>query len=221
MKTRNGFVSNSSSCSYVVDLGREVNSTDDLKEILNKDFWKDVKRFNKYFDEKVHTDLKNWMTFDRICELIYKLIHIENPHRNGKWILEDFLDYTPDSIPTYPQFRASYLRKKKHSHEKEFLDSEYIDDYMYAEERIWEEFNRLYRNVRNKMRIQDILENPVNLAFFSFGNESEYFGYGDEGEKEPRDDWSDEEIHMIYELRNDDLARILFKGLNWARKDYS
>lgn len=221
MKVRNGFVSNSSSCSYVVEFGKKIDSVEELKEVLNKDFWKDVKKFNKFFSEKIYADMKDWMTYDRICELIYKLMQVKDPNHNGKRIIDDFLDYAPSSLPTYPEFRASYLKNKENKYDREMIKSEYIDNYFYVEERIWQEFKRYYRNLVNRLNIEDLIKNQVELAYFSFGNESEYFGYDDWDEKEPREDWTNEENQFISELRNDDMARILFKNQKWARQDYS
>ena len=77
------------------------------------------------------------------------------------------------------------------------------------------------RQAESELDIEELIKNQVELVYFSFGNESEYFGYNDWDEKEPRENLTHEENQFISELRNDDMARILFKNQKWARQDYS
>ena len=215
MKIRNGFVSNSSSCSYVVDFGTKITSPEDLEKVLNKNFWKHSDSTDSWKrGDEIYTGLKEKFPFKRICELIFRLMQ-EPSDDNGERILEMLLEDEPEDLPSFPKFRADFLRTKygKKFYKKQ-LESEYIDDRFEAEKEIWERYENTYEDILKAEGIKEIKEHPENIAFFSFGNESEFFNKG-------KDRFSREEVHLITVLRNYGLAPILFRGLRWEAKDYS
>ena len=216
MKIRNGFVSNSSSCSYVVDFGTKVNSAEDLEKILNENFWKDARSMGDCSDrdDKYYDGLEAKFPFKRLCELLFRLMQ-ESPEDNGQRLLERLLEDTPVDLPSFPRFRANFLRSvygKKYY--KNRLKSEYLDDRFEVEEEIWNRYKGIYDKIFKADKIEEMKENPQNIAYFSFGNESEYFNKGE-------DRFSQDEVYMIGVLRNYGLVPVLFWGLHWEAEDYS
>lgn len=215
MKVRNGFVSNSSSCSYIVEFEEEIKSPKDLEKILNKNFWKYVPT-NKWM--RIN---KNNYPFERICELIFRLMKITDEKLNGKRILDNFVKDAPTSVPSYPKFRKKFLEDKMNKYYKDFIDSDEPEDFFYGEEKIWEEYRRLYSFYIKGLRIKDMIESGENLAYFSFGNETEYVSYDPDTDSSNLHGLSLEDLSFIQFLRDEDCASTLFWSLNWERKDYS
>lgn len=219
MKIRNGFVSNSSSCSYVVDFGKKIESSKDVEEVLNKNFWRAAYSVNRHY----RSDLRKMMPFPAVCELIFKMYQVKDRVRSGREIIENFLEDAPDSIPNFADFRKDFLEKKQSTdYWRQFLNSSNSDDIFYAEQSIWERYVDLYEDYRGKANIEDLLETGKELGFFSFGNESEllYWDTDADGYDKPSD-WSQEEVMMIEALRNEGLADFLFMGRNWEKVEYS
>ena len=217
MKIRSGFVSNSSSCSYIVELGKKVNSPKDLESILNKDFWNDAILTGDWSEEtdQDYDNLSKNFPFERICEFIYRLMQ-ESDKDNGKWLIDRIIEeYSDKDLPSYPKFRSNFLKSKYGKrYYKPQLNSEYFDDRYEAEKEIWERYTRLYEEMFRAVRMQEILENPKDVAYFSFGNESDFFNEGE-------DKFTRSEYYFISVLRNYGLAPILFRGLDWVSEDDS
>lgn len=229
MKVRNGFISNSSSCSFVIDFGKKVESSKDVEEILNKDFWKNNRRRGNWTDEdegRYHLEEK--MPYEKACELIFRLIQEENPYMNGRYYLENHFKNVPDELPTYPQFRVNFLRRKYNSYYREAIKSDDLDLYMDAEEEMWKRYKRIYESICKKDRFNDFKKTPENLGFVSFGNESDHFSLKDE-EWEEGKNWREallkkftlEEQLLIEFLRNFSLAEGLFLGVRHLEEDFS
>ena len=219
MKIRNAFVSNSSSCSYVVDFKEKISSPEDLEKVLNKNFWKAAYSVNRHY----RSDLRKMMPFSAVCELIFKMYQVKDRVRSGREIIENFLEDAPDSIPNFADFREDLLEKKQYiDYWKQFLSSSDPDAIFYAEQSIWERYVGLYEDYQRKANIRYLLETGKELGFFSFGNESEllYWDTDADGYDKPSD-WSQVEIMMIEALRNEGLADFLFMGRNWEKVEYS
>lgn len=217
MRLRTGFVSNSSSCSYIVEFGRKVDSPEDLKEILDKDF---MKRAVRAYNSVGMKELISSVTFEDVCRLIYRLSRINDPSINGRNILEADKD-GPEELPTLSEFRKSFLRRKCNKYYKDLLNTPYVDDRFYVEERIWEDYKMLYEEVCTNITRKEIQSHPVEVAYFSFGNESEYFGLSEEDTNKYGLDFTPEERSLVVFIRNLNLAHFLFRGLTYAEKECS
>ena len=218
MKIRNGFVSNSSSCSYVVEMGRKIESPKDLESILNRDFWKDTLRSGSWSeeDDRDYGGLMEALPFEAICNTIYKIMQ-EPLSTSGKVLLDKLeKDYGSKELVPFPRFRRRFLRKGYHKSYRIKLRSDFDEDRFEVERAIWEDYTEQYFQLKRAYRIIEMKEEAVNLVYFSFGNESDLF-YLDDYRKR----YSQAEVNLIYVLRNYGLANYLFKGLEWESEDYS
>ena len=219
MKIRNGFVSNSSSCSYVVDFKQKISSPEDLEKVLNKNFWRDVRHYTKHS----YSILRRKMPFKRICELMFRLYQIKSPVRTGRKIVDGYVEDNKDLVPTsFEEFRKKFMEdKRERFYYEDYLNSDDPVDVYYAEQHIWEEYSRVFETYVRTQRLQEILSRE-NVGCFSFGNESEvlywdteYDGYDRPG------DFAPEEVELIEALRNEGLAQYLFLGGAYESVEYS
>ena len=217
MKTRNGFVSNSSSCSFVVDLKRKVESPKDLEKILNRNFWKEAKKSGDWTSryDRIYDNLSENFSYEDLCDLLFRLMQ-DSDQDNGKWIIDRYIeDFASEDLPPYPEYRKErmnidYLK----DYYKTKLKSDSIDTRFEAEKRLWEEYESYYKSISKSRELKEIIEELENPAYFSFGNESEHFNEG-------TDRFTETEVRMISVLRNFGLADILFKYLDYCKKEYS
>lgn len=235
MKSRQGFVSNSSSCSYIVDFGKDIHSAEDLKEVLNKWFWSD------YLSTDWGKDYLRWypntprnMTFEKVCELLYRVLSDtrEDMDRSGKDILDMSYDdseenegygYPDEPIP-YEKFREEYLSKPVNEHDRELLENGHPRDKYFTEDSIMYEWRELNEHIKTKKEYKALMkifkEHPDRVGFFSFGNESSYF-WDNKTQRDIEDELDPDEYRIIVDLRNFGIAKYLFEKLDYTQRDYS
>ena len=117
MKIRNGFVSNSSSSSFLIDFKEEINSPEDLSEYINENAVRDLSEdFKKYSMCEENISL----TKREISEFLYKVISFYKENDSAKSYAENFdfkeqLDYlkeTWEEINDYSKYREDKLKKR-------------------------------------------------------------------------------------------------------------
>lgn len=158
MKIRNGFVSNSSSSSFVVIFPREPKSAEDVKNIL---FDKGQIMFdNPYYDEEYDTNIG--YTVEQISETVWN--DIQNQTKNDFKKAKDYL--TSGTIYGYdaPDYHK-YDHIKDWHKKMEVYNAEMNK---YAEKKMKEMFN-----IR-KLKLQKINNEPVNdiiMYCFNYADE--------------------------------------------------
>src|SRR5574344_2999142 len=83
MKIRSGFVSNSSSSSFLIDFGKEIESVDDLDDVVNSNFMDDFKEWYKeeWREDELPDDLKNFTIDDAKLLLDRKSTRLNSSHQ--------------------------------------------------------------------------------------------------------------------------------------------
>ena len=246
MKSRQGFVSNSSSCSYIVDFGKDIHSAEDLKEVLNEWFWAE------YLSTDWGKDYLRWysntpknMPFEKVCEFLFRVLSDtrEDMDRSGKHVFDMTYgdpeerrreireaggDYEPEVYPDepvpYEKFREEFLNDPKNEFDRELLKEGDARDRYLVENTIMSEWADLASHIKTKKEYKALMEifreHPDRVGFFSFGNESSYF-WDNKTQKDIEDELDPDEYRIIVDLRNFGIAKYLFEKLDYTQRDYS
>lgn len=208
MKTRNGFVSNSSSCSFIVDFGKKIKNSKSIKRAINKDYLKDWVK-----GEPFDLTMEDFPYTGKEAEYLYQMWCNKDPVQNGRQNMDFLLHGVEDKIVPYPEYRDRHF--KKHPHERKRWEEGSFEDRKDIELSIWNRYktscNLVFKKKEYVRLMKEYADDPDRFGFFSFGNESEF----------PFDKCDPEMKEFINDMRNSGLASYLFKGLDFIMEDFS
>ena len=200
MRRRNGFVSNSSSCSYIV--AWEEKPTREL--MLKSVAWagsEDSKTYWEYVYPRIPESKLDYLrrySNEYIAELLYRMGESYTAD-DVKEELESLIRSLPSRYRDYPSFRKSYLRR--HNYLLAPMSSSDPADVMYAEGKVFEAWDRYmtdYFKRKRAVRLMGIFRrHPERMRLYRFGTQCRTgFIEGDSG--------------LIEVLRDEDISRGLF-----------
>lgn len=200
MRRRNGFVSNSSSCSYIVAWEEEPTKELMLKSVrgvdyeLGETYWDEV--YPRLSDSQLDSLRK--YSDEYIAELLYRMGESYTAD-DVREELESLIRSLPSRYRDYSSFRNSYLRR--HNYLLAPMSSSDPADVMYAEGKVFEAWDRYmtdYFKRKRAVRLMGIFRrHPERMRLYRFGTQCRTgFIEGDSG--------------LIEVLRDEDISRGLF-----------
>lgn len=200
MRRRNGFVSNSSSCSYIVAWEEEPTKELMLKSVrgvdyeLGETYWDGV--YPRLSDSQLDSLRK--YSDEYIAELLYRMGESYTAD-DVREELESLIRSLPSRYRDYPSFRNSYLRR--HNYLLAPVSSSDPADVMYAEDKVfkaWDSYMTDYFKRKRAVRLMGIFRrHPERMRLYRFGTQCRTgFIEGDSG--------------LIEVLRDEDISRGLF-----------
>lgn len=200
MRRRNGFVSNSSSCSYIVAWEEEPTKELMFKSVrgieyeLGETYWDGV---YPRLSESQLDSLRKYSD-EYIAELLY-MMGKSYTSDDVKEELESLIRNLPSRYKDYPSFRKSYLRKQKYLVSR--LSSSDPADVMYAEGKVFEAWDRYmtdYFKRKRAVRLMGIFRrHPERMRLYRFGTQC-------------RTGFMEGDSWLIEVLRDEDISRGLF-----------
>ena len=200
MRRRNGFVSNSSSCSYIVAWEEKPTKELMLKSVrgveyeLGEIYWDGV---CPRLPESQLDSLRKYSE-EYIAELLYRMGESYTAE-DVRGELEGLIRNLPSRYKDYPSFRKSYLRKQKYLVSR--LSSSDPADVIYAEGKVFEAWDRYmtdYFKRKRAVRLMGIFRrHPERMRLYRFGTQC-------------RTGFMEGDSRLIEVLRDEDISRGLF-----------
>ena len=220
MKIRSGFVSNSSSSSFLIDFGKEIESVDDLDDVVNSNFMDDFKEWYKeeWREDELPDDLKNF-TIDDVKLLLMKFIEVSKTskladnyiekflkeHDNGKDLRRQIINVDPirklgemyrRTLGRFWRIKRFFINPLDFNHISSLVSIETSDSF----------YTWLINEEIEILKFIDTIENRNRVYYLNLGND---FTFGDG--IIPSGFFTDKEIHLIWLLEKESLFRQLFK----------
>lgn len=200
MRRRNGFVSNSSSCSYIVAWEEEPTKELMLKSVRGVEYELGEAYWDGVYPRLPESQLDSLRKYSEeyIAELLYRMGESYTAE-DVRGELEGLIRNLPSRYKDYPSFRKSYLRKQKYLVSR--LSSSDPADVMYAEGKVFEAWDRYmtdYFKRKRAVRLMGIFRrHPERMRLYRFGTQC-------------RTGFMEGDSWLIEVLRDENMSRGLF-----------
>lgn len=200
MRRRNGFVSNSSSCSYIVAWEEKPTKELMLKSVKGVEYELGETYWDGVYPRLTESQLDSLREYsdEYIAELLYRMGESYTAE-DVRGELEGLIRNLPSRYKDYPSFRKSYLRKQKYL--VPHLSSSDPADVMYAEDKVFEAWDRHltdYFKRKRAVRLMGIFRrHPERVRLYRFGTQC-------------RTGFMEGDSRLIEALRDEDVSGGLF-----------
>ena len=200
MRRRNGFVSNSSSCSYIVAWEEKPTKELMLKSVRGVEYELGEIYWDEVYPRLPESQLDSLRKYSEeyIAELLYRMGESYTAE-DVRGELEGLIRNLPSRYKDYPSFRKSYLRKQKYLVSR--FSSSDPADVMYAEGKVFEAWDRYmtdYFKRKRAVRLMGIFRrHPERMRLYRFGTQC-------------RTGFMEGDSLLIEVLRDEDISRGLF-----------
>ena len=200
MRRRNGFVSNSSSCSYIVAWEEKPTKELMLKSVRGVEYELGEIYWDGVYPRLPESQLDSLRKYSEeyIAELLYRMGESYTAE-DVRGELEGLIRNLPSRYKDYPSFRKSYLRKQKYLVSR--FSSSDPADVMYAEGKVFEAWDRYmtdYFKRKRAVRLMGIFRrHPERMRLYRFGTQC-------------RTGFMEGDSLLIEVLRDEDISRGLF-----------